>query len=160
MKRCAKCDILKDESEFHADQKSTDGIASWCKACKRIARREHYRRLPITGTLWDRNHPYRFKKRLEKYRERYSKAVSARREQLWLANSIMLEKCFNSDIEMKPFVDLLLESRKIVLERGLVSQEYLQSLLDSPSSLMEEYLSSVRSLLNAPPKTDSTNSDH
>lgn len=36
MKRCSKCDILKDESEFHNDITKTDGKRTKCKACAKI----------------------------------------------------------------------------------------------------------------------------
>ena len=33
MKRCSKCGIIRNESEFNKDKKSKSGLASWCKVC-------------------------------------------------------------------------------------------------------------------------------
>ena len=33
MKKCTKCGIEKDESEFYKNKKAKDGLRHWCKAC-------------------------------------------------------------------------------------------------------------------------------
>jgi hypothetical protein len=33
-KQCAKCNEMKDLSDFHKNKSSKDGLASWCKECK------------------------------------------------------------------------------------------------------------------------------
>lgn len=36
MKRCCKCNELKDESEFYKDKSRSDGLTSRCRTCKYI----------------------------------------------------------------------------------------------------------------------------
>ena len=37
-KHCSKCDEWKVLNEFHKDKRKSDGLDSWCKVCKAIAR--------------------------------------------------------------------------------------------------------------------------
>lgn len=55
-KVCSKCNQPKDFSEFHRDNRSSDGFASRCKECKREARKERYKRNPVTGAQWNKEH--------------------------------------------------------------------------------------------------------
>jgi vacuolar-type H+-ATPase subunit I/STV1 len=43
-KRCRKCKKWKDESEFHKNSSSRDGLAGSCKTCKTNSTREYRRR--------------------------------------------------------------------------------------------------------------------
>lgn len=51
MKQCTKCELDKDESEFHVytvhDKHKTGGLHSKCKACEHAARDKHRRRNPL-----------------------------------------------------------------------------------------------------------------
>lgn len=40
MKKCSKCQIEKDESEFSIQRNRPDGLSIYCRACWRIYRRE------------------------------------------------------------------------------------------------------------------------
>lgn len=46
MKRCSKCKVERDESEFYALPRSSDGLQSNCKRCMRAANAEWVRRNP------------------------------------------------------------------------------------------------------------------
>ncbi len=35
MKKCSHCKSFKDESKFHNDKSTIDGLSKWCKKCKR-----------------------------------------------------------------------------------------------------------------------------
>ncbi len=39
-KECRKCKDLKDHSDFHKNKSSKDGLASWCKDCKKQYRKK------------------------------------------------------------------------------------------------------------------------
>jgi len=67
MKTCTTCGLEKEDSEFYVDNKSTDGLTSSCKECKRIKRKAHYANNPQTGTEWDKKHPERARARKRKY---------------------------------------------------------------------------------------------
>ena len=42
MKRCSKCHIWKDESEFTKNKSKKDGLSPLCKLCKREDNRKNY----------------------------------------------------------------------------------------------------------------------
>jgi len=42
MKRCPKCKMVKDESEFYKNVSNKDGLDSWCKVCRREANKKNY----------------------------------------------------------------------------------------------------------------------
>ena len=42
-KKCSKCGLLKDESEFYKDRKGKDGLCFDCKKC-RLAYNKEYRK--------------------------------------------------------------------------------------------------------------------
>jgi hypothetical protein len=44
MKKCFKCGIEKDESEFHKNKGAKDGLAYQCKKCEKKYREEYYNR--------------------------------------------------------------------------------------------------------------------
>ena len=42
MKKCTKCLVEKDESNFYIRRASVDGLAPRCKCCDRVVRAAHY----------------------------------------------------------------------------------------------------------------------
>lgn len=70
MKICSCCGEDLDDSQFHRDQKSSDGLASACKRCKKIRRERYYEENPVTGIEWDKKHPDAARNRKRKYRAR------------------------------------------------------------------------------------------
>jgi hypothetical protein len=36
MKKCGKCELLKDEKEFHKNKNNPDGLHFWCKECRKV----------------------------------------------------------------------------------------------------------------------------
>ena len=46
LKRCCRCKVVKDASEFHRSAPRKDGLQKYCRACKRLIDREHNRRNP------------------------------------------------------------------------------------------------------------------
>lgn len=56
MKLCSKCKECKDESEFHKNKRSPDGLSYWCKKCVKqngkkcySNSKEHYRQKWVMG---------------------------------------------------------------------------------------------------------------
>lgn len=43
-KRCSRCSLEKDTSEFPHDRANKDGLYSWCRECSRKSHRESYRK--------------------------------------------------------------------------------------------------------------------
>jgi hypothetical protein len=43
MKKCTKCQLTKNKSEFHNRTDSKDGLSSWCKSCAIIKAKESYK---------------------------------------------------------------------------------------------------------------------
>jgi hypothetical protein len=41
MKRCCRCKINKDESEFNPDKRASDNLCSECKVCKKLYNKEY-----------------------------------------------------------------------------------------------------------------------
>jgi len=53
MRKCSKCGIEKEESEFNKEKTHKDGLSSWCKDCYRVynktdKRKEYQRRRRMT----------------------------------------------------------------------------------------------------------------
>src|SRR6185437_10696741 len=42
MKTCTKCGTLKAASEFYKFVRSKDGLAPWCKVCKKVSDKDYY----------------------------------------------------------------------------------------------------------------------
>lgn len=74
-KMCSKCKEVKEANEFYSDQRSASGLSSYCKACKKIIRKERYKRNPETGAVWDKKHPDRARARVKRYRDSISDTV-------------------------------------------------------------------------------------
>ena len=45
-KRCYRCKVSKDTSEFHRYTRNRDGLQPYCRSCKRDIDNEHYKRNP------------------------------------------------------------------------------------------------------------------
>lgn len=56
MKKCTKCNKTKENSEFHNNKKSKDGLMHSCKECHKLSMRSvHYKRkYGITLDLYDK----------------------------------------------------------------------------------------------------------
>ncbi|HWS53295.1 MAG TPA: hypothetical protein VN228_04185 [Pyrinomonadaceae bacterium] len=55
-KRCCRCHLVKDTSEFHRSAPRRGGVQSYCRSCKKVIDREHNRRNPRRN--YDRNREY------------------------------------------------------------------------------------------------------
>jgi len=42
MKKCGKCKIKKEESEFNKCSKAIDGLNYWCRKCQKINNKQYY----------------------------------------------------------------------------------------------------------------------
>ena len=69
VKRCSKCGLAKDESEFHKNKRRKDGLQDWCKKCKLVLQRK-YRETPKGKEVMRTDQEKRDKAQPEKHRAR------------------------------------------------------------------------------------------
>jgi hypothetical protein len=50
-KRCYRCKVFKDTSEFHRYARNKDGLQPYCRSCKHDIDNEHYKRNPRRNYL-------------------------------------------------------------------------------------------------------------
>ena len=73
MKRCCRCNVVRDTSEFHRAAPRKDGLQPYCRSCKRVIDRDHNRRNP---------------------RRNYERTLEYRlRNQKWLYEYLKTKKC-------------------------------------------------------------------
>ena len=72
-KRCCRCRLLKDTSEFHRYARNKDGLQPYCRSCKRDIDNEHYKKYPRRN--YERN------------------KANVRRNQMWLHSFLKTKQC-------------------------------------------------------------------
>lgn len=82
MKRCTKCGVEKEASEFWKRKSKPDGLRSECKSCERLSffkwQRKNRKKRTEDAGIWHRNHPeycYAPSKHKEKARGAFQDAV-------------------------------------------------------------------------------------
>jgi len=50
MKRCPKCDTIKEAAEFYRHSKRKDGLSGYCKICSRALCKAHHDKSPTRFT--------------------------------------------------------------------------------------------------------------
>lgn len=73
IKKCARCKLLKDKSEFAKQARSLDGRQSWCKTCRKDYRKENRQVFIAKDRQRYRDNPEPFKEAGKKRRERLGK---------------------------------------------------------------------------------------
>ena len=81
MKNCAKCNELKDCSEFHKQTSTKDGLASYCKSCKSAYGKKHYRK----------NKPA-IDKRHAEWHQSHKKEISEQGKKYYRANKVAINE--------------------------------------------------------------------
>lgn len=74
MKQCSKCKEWKDESEFHKDKRTRDGVYPQCKICKNKRTREYFR--SEAGKEYNKSWQKRFRQ-TEQGKEYYKKYANS-----------------------------------------------------------------------------------
>lgn len=69
-KRCTKCNIEKDETEFCKDKRALSGLQSSCKACQANFRKEKYNDLEYRKKILNRGKKYKEKNKKELAKKR------------------------------------------------------------------------------------------
>ena len=67
VKKCGKCEIEKNYSEFHKRKKSKDGLMSWCKCCAKKYCEANKEIIKERNKEWRQDN----KEYLEKYKKQY-----------------------------------------------------------------------------------------
>lgn len=88
MRICIKCEIEKEESQFHKESRKKDGLCSHCKDCeskrckaKQLKDPEHYRKIKRANA---RKHLEKTRERTNKrYQENKDKILQKGRESYW-----------------------------------------------------------------------------
>jgi len=44
MKRCGKCNLLKEQTEFGKNKSTKDGLSSYCRGCKKLSDKNSYQK--------------------------------------------------------------------------------------------------------------------
>jgi hypothetical protein len=90
MKRCSKCGIDKDESEFYKSVVMKDGLQGYCKDCKRITHKEWQRSNPDKANAinqrWRKANPERERAHTKKWQDANPEKVKAIKEKWRKAN--------------------------------------------------------------------------
>lgn len=62
MKKCPKCGMLKDTSEFNKNSSSPDGLQGYCKVCQsesaRVSNKKHIEHRRLNNSRWRRSSLY------------------------------------------------------------------------------------------------------
>ncbi len=71
MKICTKCGLAKDESEFHRQTTSKDGLKCWCKKCSKKIAHDYYldnqKLIKERASKWKKDNPKRKAESAVKY---------------------------------------------------------------------------------------------
>lgn len=86
LKRCTKCGLQKDKSEFYKNKNKPDGLDSWCKACSSKNGASWYKRkkekAKESARKWAKNNPEKVKERQRKWAKN-NPEKRAERSQRW-----------------------------------------------------------------------------
>ena len=112
MKRCRRCKLVKDTSEFHRYVRNKDGLQPYCRPCKRGIDNEHYKKCPRRN--YERN------------------KANVNRNRVWLHNFLMTKKCVwegctVSDPDMLEFDHLNPEEKRLPVSLMANSSYSLES---------------------------------
>ena len=81
MKKCTKCGVEKDESEFNKSTKSPDGYQYWCKTCQQEYDKDNAEAVRLRHAKYYAEHREAIKKRsADRYREQSYGINSARKD--------------------------------------------------------------------------------
>jgi hypothetical protein len=81
MKTCNKCHVEKQDNEFYAEKRVSDGLLGHCKACEAIRSKEKYLRnketIIVRSKAWALAHPDKERARHIAYRAKNAEKVNA-----------------------------------------------------------------------------------
>lgn len=83
LKKCLKCGLEKERSEFHRDKTRKDGLREWCKQCTKIKNAEYWKRYSSRHEKRNREYKYKHKDTIYRIARKYRE--SHRGLMLWLS---------------------------------------------------------------------------
>lgn len=145
MKKCSKCDIEKQDTEFFKRKKSLDGLAAMCKDCSREYQKEYKKENKKKLQERDKKYSFRNKEKIKKYQDEYRKnhreEAKEYQKEYYKKNKERYNEQkrdrYKNDIDFK--IRLLVRSRvyKSVKRRSNSSMDYLGCDIDFYKSYLE-----------------------
>lgn len=96
MKKCKKCLIEQDDSNFSKNKNNKDGLVNYCKKCEKI-RTSNYRiknreKINLKNKIYRNNNPEKYKEQQKKYLEKNPHMTSKERMRKYRENQEWIEK--------------------------------------------------------------------
>jgi len=96
MKKCKKCNIIKDLFEFGINKNKSDGRSIYCKECERLRgvdyRNKHRDKVNQSSKNYRKNNPEKYKESINKYLEKHPEMLSKNRLILYRKNEEFKKK--------------------------------------------------------------------
>ena len=90
MKKCSKCGVKKDESEFYKRKKSNDGLCSRCKECMKEYKHKHYKENKEKLSIKSKKYYKENKEKIGDMRKEYYKdnkcIIGAQKKEYYIEN--------------------------------------------------------------------------
>jgi len=93
MKKCPKCNIEKQEIEFHKCKSRKDGLNGWCKICKRNNDKENSESIKKKARIYRGKNKDHIKKYQEEYREINSEKIKEQQHINYIKNKEHRKNC-------------------------------------------------------------------
>lgn len=84
MKLCSRCNIEKENSEFHKRKVSVDGLQPHCIECERLAHRNHYVKNKSVYVIRSMNRRKRLVQQYKEWKSQQQCAICGEKEEICL----------------------------------------------------------------------------
>lgn len=134
VKICSKCGITKDESEFHKNKATKDGLLGYCKECKRIIDYEYKSKnrdkLAAKQREYRKTHKEKCGEYDKKYYEEHKETIIEYKHQWYIDNIERLKPIYKKYLE-EHREEYKIRSREYyynhINERKLYNRQYIET---------------------------------